>query len=488
MYYFCQNLKQRMKKLVFLLSCLLLTIFACTPEKRVTTAESAEWQAHLHLDSAINYIDLKFFDHAIIQLKKAEKLLPLIENDSLGYRICLYIGWMNEQANAHQTALDYEQTAQIYAEATKNQHYIVNAMIHQVNTLNSMGRTDEGRYINEAAINRFDSLEQAQEATLLCNSAYYLMLDDSLKQAEQTAYKAAMMAEDSTTVANALSLLSRIMLQKGDEQQAQVLMQMIPETENLTIRYNQLSTKSDLEESRGDYYDALQTQKQLRQMSDSITRQYANLDISRLQAKFDQEWHQRRSAERSFKMSLIIIFMLLAMGGVSYVYFRRQQMHHREFQQRISDVRAEMNQLLATRNTRLEDLKQTLDDRMAEIEQMKKKLTGSYAEDEMYRQIKELKTGIDALNAILNRKNISQYGRAEQQAVIRALWMTDRRLASTLDDSDVTLTPKETFFCIMEHYGIDDDTKIDLFCCTEQALRSTKSRLSKKLNLRLLHQ
>ena len=278
------------------------------------------------------------------------------------------------------------------------------------------------------------------------------------------------------------------MLQKGDEQQAQVLMQMIPETENLTIRYNQLSTKSDLEESRGDYYDALQTQKQLRQMSDSITRQYANLDISRLQAKFDQEWHQRRSAERSFKMSLLIIFMLLVMGGVSYVYFRRQQMHHHEFQQRISDVRAEMNQLLATRNTRLEDLKQTLDDRMAEIEQMKKKLTGSYAEDEMYRQIKELKTGIDALNAILNRKNISQYGRAEQQAVIRALWMTDRRLASILDDSDMTLTPKETFFCIMEYYGIDDDTKIDLFCCTEQALRSTKSRLSKKLNLRLLHQ
>jgi hypothetical protein len=173
----------------------------------------------------------------------------------------------------------------------------------------------------------------------------------------------------------------------------------------------------------------------------------------------------------------------LFFGGVTYVYFRRQQMHHREFQQRISDVRTEMNRLLALRNTRLEDLKQALDDRMGDIEKMKLKLTGSYAEDEMYRQIKELKTGVDALNAILNHKNISQYGRIEQQAVLRALWMTDRRLASKLDDPDVTLTPKETFFCIMEHCGMSDREKADAFCSSEQAVRSTKSRLGKKLDI-----
>jgi len=477
-----------MRKLLLILPCLLLAFFACSPEKRITTAESAEWQAHLHLDSAINYIDLKYYDHAIIQLKMAEKLLPLIENDSLGYRTCLYLGWMNEQAGAHQTALDYEQTAQIYAEATKNQHYIVNTMIHQVKTLNNMGRTKDGRFINETAISRFDSLEQEQQARLLCNEAYYLMTDDSLQQAEHTAYQAAMMAEDSTTVADALSLLSRIMLQKGDEQQAQVLMQMIPETENLNIRYNQLTNKSELEESRGNYQEALYAQKQLKQISDSINRQQSQLDISRLQTEFDLQWHQRRSAERSFKMSLVIIFMLLTMGGITYVYFRRQQMHHRDFQLRISEVRQDLNQLLVMRNTRLEDLKQALDSRMDEIERLKTKLTVGFAEDEMYLQIKELKTGIDVLDDILNHKNISQYGRNEQQAVLRALWMADRPLAALIDDPDITLTPKETFFCIMEYYGISDDQKIDLFCCTEQAIRSTKSRLSKKFDLKQLHQ
>ena len=476
-----------MRKLLILLTVMMLALFACTPEKRVTTAESAEWEAKLHLDSAIEYIDHQRYEQAMIQLKTAEKLLPVIKNDSLCYRICLYIGWMNEQAGVHETALDYEQMAKIYADATENRHYIVNAMIHQVNTLNNMGNTDEGRRINEMAISQYDSLEQNQKSTLLCNHAYYLMLDDSLQEAERIAYQAAMLAEDSASMGNALSVLSRIMLHKGDERQAQILMTMIPQTENLTLRYNRLMTESDLQESKGDYKGALQTQKLLRQMSDSIAQQRAALDITRVQTQFDHQWHQRRSAERSFKLSLLIIFMLLAMGGIIYIYFRRQQMHHQEFQQHISAVRSDMNHLLTMRNTRIEDLKMALDDRMTEIEEMKKKLTGQFAEDQMYFQIKYIKKGVDVLSAILNNENISQYGREEQQGVYQALWLTNRELAAKLDNPDIQLTPKETFFCIMEHFNIPDDKKIDLFCCTEQALRSTKSRLNKKMDLKSIH-
>ena len=423
----------------------------------------------------------------MIQLKTAEKLFPIMKNDSLCYRVCLYIGWLNEQAGAHEMALDYEQKTKEYAEATRNQHYIVNAIIHQITTLNNMGRTEEGNRLNEQTINRYDSLEQNQQSTLLCNRAYYFMLDDSLQQAEKTAYKAAMLAEDSASMGNALSVLSRIMLHKGDEHQAQILMSMIPRTENLTLRYNRLMTETELQESRGDYKAALETQKLLRQMSDSIAQQRAALDITRLQDQFDYQWHAWRDVQRNFKLSLLIIFMLLFMGSIIYIYFRRQQVHHREFQQRISDVRADMNQLLAMRNTHIEDLKMALSDRMEEIEQMKKKLTGAFAEDEMYLQIKNVKLGLDVLDAIINKQNISQYGRNEQQAVVSALWMTNSQLAAILDNPDIQLTPKETFFCIMEHYNIIDDEKIDLFCCTEQALRSTKSRLNKKMNLKLLH-
>ena len=94
------------------------------------------------------------------------------------------------------------------------------------------------------------------------------------------------------------------------------------------------------------------------------------------------------------------------------------------------------------------------------------------------------KQGVDVLYAILHNENISQMGKREQQAVSETLQIVDSQLADLL--SSVELTPKETFYCIMQYYGKTEQQKAQCFCCTEQALRSTKSRLGKKLDLNRL--
>lgn len=91
------------------------------------------------------------------------------------------------------------------------------------------------------------------------------------------------------------------------------------------------------------------------------------------------------------------------------------------------------------------------------------------------------KQGVDVLYAILHNENISQMGKREQLAVSETLHIVDPALADIL--SSVELTPKETFYCIMQYYGKTEQQKAQCFCCTEQALRSTKSRLGKKLDL-----
>jgi hypothetical protein len=91
------------------------------------------------------------------------------------------------------------------------------------------------------------------------------------------------------------------------------------------------------------------------------------------------------------------------------------------------------------------------------------------------------KQGVDVLYAILHNENISQMGKREQLAVSETLQIVDSQLADLL--SSVELTPKETFYCIMQYYGKTEQQKAQCFCCTEQALRSTKSRLGKKLDL-----
>ncbi len=94
------------------------------------------------------------------------------------------------------------------------------------------------------------------------------------------------------------------------------------------------------------------------------------------------------------------------------------------------------------------------------------------------------KQGVDVLYAILHDENISQMGKREQLAVAETLHILDPTLADII--SSVELTPKETFYCIMQYYGKTEQQKAQCFCCTEQALRSTKSRLGKKLDLSTL--
>ena len=100
--------------------------------------------------------------------------------------------------------------------------------------------------------------------------------------------------------------------------------------------------------------------------------------------------------------------------------------------------------------------------------------------------IDEAKRGIDVLFAIINDQNISQMGKEEEQAVIKALPLLDATLAKLLAKASSPLTPKETYFCIMEYYGKNDHQKAQSFCCSEQAIRSTKSRLNKKIDLSIL--
>lgn len=101
-------------------------------------------------------------------------------------------------------------------------------------------------------------------------------------------------------------------------------------------------------------------------------------------------------------------------------------------------------------------------------------------------QWEQLHLGVDVLHRMVQGQNISQCGKTEQTAVVETLQLVDRPLAELLAQAESPLTPKETFFCILQHYGKTDAEKAQSFCCSEQAVRSTKSRLSRKLDLSTL--
>ena len=173
-----------------------------------------------------------------------------------------------------------------------------------------------------------------------------------------------------------------------------------------------------------------------------------------------------KAAQKRQLYALAVILLLLLLGCVALWYLHRIKMLSRSYQQRIVSVRHELT----------EQLKHLGTTPSADI-------VGHHHE---LPSIQETKAGIDVLFAIINDQNISQMGKAEEQALLKAIPLIDPTLTTILEKTSSTLTPKETFFCVMEYYGKTDKQKARSFCCSEQAVRSTKSRLNKKMDISVL--
>ena len=152
---------------------------------------------------------------------------------------------------------------------------------------------------------------------------------------------------------------------------------------------------------------------------------------------------QTEAGRQQLAYAVAIVVLLVLLGALGFWYVRRTKALTSLYQQRIANVKQKL-------------------------------------------EIGETKVGIDVLHAIINDQNISQLGKHEEQAVLRTLPVVDAALAEALSKATSPLTPKETFFCIMEYYGKSDRQKARSFCCSEQAVRSTKSRLSKKMDISVL--
>ena len=163
------------------------------------------------------------------------------------------------------------------------------------------------------------------------------------------------------------------------------------------------------------------------------------LNVMDVQSQVEQAKARR---QQTIYVTAIVVLLLL-ICGLGFWYVRRMKSLTRLYQQRIAAVRQKL-------------------------------------------EISETKTGIDVLYAIINDQNISQMGKHEEQAVLKTLPVVDEALAEALSKATSPLTPKETFFCIMEYYGKTDRQKALSFCCSEQAIRSTKSRLGKKMDISML--
>lgn len=206
-----------------------------------------------------------------------------------------------------------------------------------------------------------------------------------------------------------------------------------------------------------------------------------DVEIVQLQDLYEVALAQRKAVELKLYIAYLLLTLILVSIGITIWFRRRMRQQLQYYRQQQQETEHNIQLTLRRKDATIDEMKAEIDSKLDELNQLRYSIKAHNKNIKTSDSIEQIKLGIDTLYIILKGGNLSQMGKREQQALNMIMPNYDYELSYILNNPRFALTPKECFYYIMEHYGIEDDLKAQAFCCTAQAIRSIKSRLKKKL-------
>lgn len=229
-------------------------------------------------------------------------------------------------------------------------------------------------------------------------------------------------------------------------------------------------------------------EKQIEEMRQHIKRYQIvaispgkDIEIVQLQDLYEVALAQRKAVELKLYIAYLLLTLILVSIGITIWFRRRMRQQLQFYRQQQQETEHNIQLTLRRKDATIDEMKAEIDSKLDELNQLRYSIKAHNKNIKTSDSIEQIKLGIDTLYTILKGGNLSQMGKREQQALNMIMPNYDYELSYILNNPRFALTPKECFYYIMEHYGIEDDLKAQAFCCTAQAIRSIKSRLKKKL-------
>ena len=206
-----------------------------------------------------------------------------------------------------------------------------------------------------------------------------------------------------------------------------------------------------------------------------------DIEIVQLQDLYEVALAQRKAVELKLYIAYLLLTLILVSIGITIWFRRRIRQQLQFYRQQQQETEHNIQLTLRRKDATIDEMKAEIDSKLDELNQLRYSIKAHNKNIKTSDSIEQFKLGIDTLYTILKGGNLSQMGKREQQALNMIMPNYDYELSYILNNPRFALTPKECFYYIMEHYGIEDELKAQAFCCTAQAIRSIKSRLKKKL-------
>ena len=206
-----------------------------------------------------------------------------------------------------------------------------------------------------------------------------------------------------------------------------------------------------------------------------------DVEIVQLQDLYEVALAQRKALELKLYITYLLLALILVSIGITIWFRRRMRQQLRFYRLQQQETEHNIQLTLRRKDATIDEMKAEIDNKLDELNQLRDSIKAHSKNIKTSDSIEQIKLGIDTLHTILKGGNLSQMGKREQQALNMIMPNYDYELSYILNNPRFALTPKECFYYVMEHYGIEDELKAQAFCCTSQAIRSIKSRLRKKL-------
>ena len=206
-----------------------------------------------------------------------------------------------------------------------------------------------------------------------------------------------------------------------------------------------------------------------------------DVEIVQLQDLYEVALAQRKALELKLYIAYLLLALILVSIGITIWFRRRMRQQLRFYRLQQQETEHNIQLTLRRKDATIDEMKAEIDNKLNELNQLRDSIKAHSKNIKTSDSIEQIKLGIDTLHTILKGGNLSQMGKREQQALNIIMPNYDYELSYILNNPRFALTPKECFYYVMEHYGIEDELKAQAFCCTSQAIRSIKSRLRKKL-------
>ena len=206
-----------------------------------------------------------------------------------------------------------------------------------------------------------------------------------------------------------------------------------------------------------------------------------DVEIVQLQDLYEVALAQRKALELKLYIAYLLLALILVSIGITIWFRRRMRQQLRFYRLQQQETEHNIQLTLRRKDATIDEMKAEIDNKLDELNHLRDSIKAHSKNIKTSDSIEQIKLGIDTLHTILKGGNLSQMGKREQQALNMIMPNYDYELSYILNNPRFALTPKECFYYVMEHYGIEDELKTQAFCCTSQAIRSIKSRLRKKL-------